>query len=246
MKTLYITISVMLLVSCGIPKNANQPNRGDAKSPQIIGDTGVTIVSDTSSSDETGLAVNVGEKTIDISYNENGFSNIDGHGATLSNEDKAALKRAADVYAQSKDLHDESPIDEQITYKVLDYLSYAPAEYTFDSNRYTKQFALKNEGISCVKKGTTIKAEWNTQAASYISENIMVGAHWPNGYGCMGRCGADCGGWLPSSWTKDCMDHDACSARNSASGGASDPNCGDEYNEAADDWTFGVIAGCRG
>lgn len=63
----------------------------------------------------------------------------------------------------------------------------------------------------------------------------------------MGRCGPGCGrSWIPSGWAKDCMDHDQCSHKNYSSGGGSDPNCGDEYNEAIDDWTFSVIRGCNG
>jgi len=245
MTKFFLAIPVMLLVSCGVPK-ANQQTQGNQSKAQVLGDTGVTISRDSSSSQEHELSVMVGDKSIDISYHDNGFSNFDGYGATLNEADKDALKNAAEVFAQSSNLNETSPMDDQITYKILDYLSYAPSNYAFESNRYDKQLALKNEGISCIKKNTIVKAEWNTAAVSYVSENILVGTNWPSGYGCMGRCGSDCGGWLPSSWTKDCMDHDACSYRNSASGGASDPNCGDEFNEAADDWTFGVITGCRG
>jgi hypothetical protein len=236
---------MLLLVSCGIPKNANH-NMGDPNKSQALGDTGVTISRDSSSAEQHDLLVNLGDKSISISYSDEGYKTFDSHGATLSEEDKAALKNAAEAFAQANQLSAASSEDDQITYKILDYLSHAPANYTFESERYNKGLALKNEGISCIKKNTVVKAEWNTQASSYVSEDILVGTNWPSGYGCMGRCGSDCGGWLPSSWTKDCLDHDACSYRNSASGGASDPNCGDEFNEAADDWTFGVIRGCRG
>jgi hypothetical protein len=245
MTKLYLAIPLVLLFSCGIPRNASH-NMGDQNNAQALGDTGVTISRDSASDEQNDLLVNIGDKTISISYTDGGYKTFDSHGATLSEEDKAALKNAAEAFAQARQLSAASSAEDQITYKILDYLSYAPADYTFESERYNKGFALKNEGISCIKKNTIVKAEWNTQASGYVSEDILVGTHWPSGYGCMGRCGSDCGGWLPSSWTKDCLDHDACSYRNSASGGASDPNCGDEFNEAADDWTFGVIRGCRG
>lgn len=245
MTKLYLAIPVLILVSCGIPKNASH-NMGDQNKSQVLGDTGVTISRDNPAADQRDLSVNVGDKSIDISYTDDGYKTFDSHGAVLSENDKEALKRAAEAFAQANQLSEASSPDDQITYKILDYLSYAPANYSFESERYQKGLALKNEGVTCIKKNTIVKAEWNTQASGYVSENILVGTHWPNNYGCMGRCGADCGGWLPSSWTKDCMDHDACSYRNSASGGAADPNCGDEYNESADDWTFGVMWGCRG
>jgi hypothetical protein len=245
MTKLYLAIPVLMLVSCGIPKNSPQ-NIGDQNKSQVLGDTGVTISRDNSTADQRDLNVNIGDKNIEISYTDEGYNTFDSHGSTLNDQDKDALKKAAEAFAQTNQLSEASPADDQITYKILDYLSHAPANYTFESERYQKGLALKNEGITCIKKNTIVKAEWNTQGSSYVSENILVGTNWPSGYGCMGRCGSDCGGWLPSSWTKDCMDHDACSYRNSASGGASDPNCGDEFNEAADDWTFGVVRGCRG
>jgi hypothetical protein len=245
MTKFYLAIPVLVLAACGIPKNSPQ-NMTDQNKARALGDSGVTITREAEASDERDLTVNIGDKTIDISYSDDGYKTFDSHGATLSDEDKAALKKAAEAFAQANQLSEASPADDQITYKILDYLSYAPANYTFESERYNRGLSLTNDGITCIKKNTTVKAEWSTQAASYVSENILVGTNWPNGYGCMGRCGSDCGGWLPSSWTKDCMDHDACSYRNSASGGAADPNCGDEFNEAADDWTFGVIRGCKG
>ncbi|MDQ3232239.1 MAG: hypothetical protein M3Q07_10495 [Pseudobdellovibrionaceae bacterium] len=245
MNKFLVAIPMIMLVSCGNPK-ASQQTQGAHAQSQVLGDTGVTISRDMSSTQEHDLTVIVGDKNIDISYHDSGFSNFDGYGATLSEDDKAALKKAAEVFAQASNLNEQSSADDQVTYKVLDYLSYAPSNYAFESNRYDKQLALKNEGITCIKKNTIVKAEWNTLAASYVTENILVGTNWPNSYGCMGRCGANCGNWLPSSWTKDCMDHDACSYRNSSSGGAADPNCGDEFTESADDWTFGVVNGCRG
>ena len=103
----------------------------------------------------------------------------------------------------------------------------------------------KNEGISCVSKGSTVNAQFDDSRGDH-SKWIKVNSKAGSGYGCMGRCGGGCGWGAPSAWTKDCMDHDQCSWENGSSGGASDSNCGDEFNEAADDWAFGVIRGCSG
>jgi len=103
----------------------------------------------------------------------------------------------------------------------------------------------KNEGITCITKGSTVNAQYDDRRGDH-SKWIVVGSKAGPSYGCMGRCGGDCGWGAPSAWTKDCMDHDQCSWENNSSGGGSDPNCGDEYNEAVDDWTFGVVRGCRG
>ncbi|MEM9103219.1 MAG: hypothetical protein AAGB12_12940 [Pseudomonadota bacterium] len=103
----------------------------------------------------------------------------------------------------------------------------------------------RNEGVACIKKGTFVNAEYDDYSG-FHRESVKVGSTARAGYECMGRCGGGCGGVLPSSWTKDCMDHDQCSNINYSSGGAGDENCGDEFNQAIDDWTFGVVLGCNG
>lgn len=103
----------------------------------------------------------------------------------------------------------------------------------------------KNEGITCVSKGSSVQAQFDDSRGNH-SKYVTIGSKAGANYGCMGRCGGDCGGWAPSAWTKDCTDHDQCSFENGSTGGSGDSNCGDEFNEAADDWTFGVLRGCRG
>ncbi|KAF7198456.1 hypothetical protein HII31_00195 [Pseudocercospora fuligena] len=64
-------------------------------------------------------------------------------------------------------------------------------------------------------------------------------------YSCNGRCGAGCGGTaLGNAYTQDCFSHDICSWFNNASGGSSDPNCGDAYDAAVDDTLTGAARGC--
>jgi hypothetical protein len=95
-----------------------------------------------------------------------------------------------------------------------------------------------NEGKTCTKKGSVVMAAYaNASGVKYV-ERVVVGVNWgklSNGssYDCMGKCGAACG--MGGGYTKDCMDHDACSYRYRASGGSSDSNCGDEYKAASDD-----------
>jgi len=243
----------ILLVSCGLPRNGADKNMGGEQtqagmSAQSLGDSGVSISRNEGSGDDRSIAVSIGDKTIHVSYTEEGsFSHFNGNGAVLSDEDKAALAKAAQIFAQESKLTEKSSFEDRVAFNLMDYLAHAPANFAFEANKYRHHMSLKNEGISCIKKNSIVKAEWNTKVSGYVFEDIKVGANWPNKYGCMGRCGSDCGNWwIPSSWTKDCMDHDACSARNNASGGASDPNCGDEFTEAADDWLLGVGAGCFG
>lgn len=67
-----------------------------------------------------------------------------------------------------------------------------------------------------------------------------------NAYRCRGRCGPDCRGGA-GVYTRDCAEHDDCSYRTNASGGPRDNNCGDEFNEAANDTIQapqGAFCGC--
>jgi len=105
----------------------------------------------------------------------------------------------------------------------------------------------RDEGITCVSKGSYKTAVYDKGSnGQVISTRIKVGNSYKGGK-CMGRCGGACGGWAPSAWTKDCLDHDICIVDQDGKNGlAWDKNCGDEFNHAADDYTFGVLRGCRG
>ncbi len=105
----------------------------------------------------------------------------------------------------------------------------------------------RNEGITCIYKGTNVTATYDLGNNGTVrNRTVKVNSNGGGSYGCMGRCGGGCGWGAPSSYTKDCMDHDKCSLDTGASGGSSDSNCGDEFDHAADDWTWGVWRGCRG
>ena len=247
MKQLSSLLIPFLLIACGVQKPNQGPVR-DSYHYEVNGESiGVEYESIPNQQDKSvDLKVKVGDKNFDISVSsETGLKTLDGHDKVLSPEERLALGQASLEFSRLNALTETSSFEQKALYLALDYLSQAPQNFVFKSSK-NHSLNLKNEGVSCIKKGSTVKAEWNTKTLSYVSENIVVGANWPNNYGCMGRCGADCGWGAPSSWTKDCLDHDACSFRNSASGGASDPNCGDEYNESSDDWFWGVIVGCSG
>jgi hypothetical protein len=242
----YLSLLALTFVACGIPKqNQNVPR--DAYQYEIGGETVAIVYESTSTATNTvELAIQVNEHQFDIGMSsESGLQKIDGHSAVLSEAERKALAQAAQDYAKQQNITESSPLEQKTLYLAFDYLSQAPDNYVFPTRNFNSTH-LKNEGITCIKKGSTVTAQWNTQLSSYVAENIVVGVNWPNSYGCMGRCGADCGWGAPSSWTKDCLDHDACSYRNNASGGSSDPNCGDEFDEAADDWLGGVWWGCNG
>ncbi|MEO0899793.1 MAG: hypothetical protein AAFY71_25500 [Bacteroidota bacterium] len=204
-----------------------------------------------------------------VSY-ENFSIHFNGHENMLSATEmkvlnKAAIKLAERVYNSQvdnsaghcgNDTHEDeaSAITfteaENTLVRVLDYWSNAPEGYVFGERSIVDQFEENqrrgNDGVSCIRRGRSYSLQYD---GSRGNTNVTRTAGYNGGgsYGCMGRCGGNCGRWwIPSSWTLDCFEHDECSLRYGASGGSSDPNCGDEFNEAADDWTFGVIRGCRG
>lgn len=201
------------------------------------------------------VAINGQVIEAEVSYDHESIQ-FAGHKAKFTEEQKAALLSAANqIYLYVDQQPSEVSYAEYSLIRLMEYWSRSPIGYvhtdlTVASGRAATGInhqRLGNEGISCIRKNTYVNAEYDQgRNGTRYSDRVKVGSKARAGYGCMGRCGADCGWGAPSAWTKDCMDHDQCSARFNASGGSGDSNCGDEFNEAADDWLFGVIRGCRG
>ena len=77
---------------------------------------------------------------------------------------------------------------------------------------------------------------------------------------CMGRCGPACGGVICSNWSRDCLKHDVCGWYHKSRGvlqtppgllipnpynGATDPDCGDEFVFADNDYQSCCVWPCR-
>ncbi|MBW1296806.1 hypothetical protein [Aquimarina litoralis] len=184
---------------------------------------------------------------------ENEDISINGHDNNFSESQKEALLNTGKIISEY--LLDTKKGDismaEYTLLTLMEYWGKSPIGYVYKkrnihSSSNSTNLKSRNEGITCIRKNTYVTAEYDDSNGNH-RDRVKVGSKPRRNYGCMGRCGADCGRWwIPSAWTKDCMDHDQCSNVNNASGGSSDRNCGDEFNEAADDYVFGVIRGCRG
>ncbi len=73
-------------------------------------------------------------------------------------------------------------------------------------------------------------------AHGYSAKSVRYGC---SASSCAGRCGAGCGvADGVGAWYQDCLDHDVCNRDHNSQLGA----CGDEFNEAADDYAFGTIS----
>jgi len=200
------------------------------------------------------IAVVIDKKTIDavVNYKDESIQ-INGYDNILSASQKEALLKTGSFIADY--LLDTKKGDiAMIEYTLLSFLEYwgkSPENYMYSKRSIltsvnTTNLKSRNEGVTCIRRNTVVNAEYDDSRGNQ-RDRVRVGSKPRANYGCMGRCGGDCGRWwIPSAWTKDCMDHDQCSHINNASGGSGDRNCGDEFNEAADDYIFGVIRGCRG
>lgn len=201
------------------------------------------------------VSIKLGDSELEASirYDMESFE-LNGNTTVLSSAQKEAfLNFANEMYSHiEKNGGENVSLLEFSLVRMLEYWSNAPTGYAHGLRTFNigsienENQRLGDEGVTCIKKNSYVNAEYDDSNGSH-SDRVKVGSKARSGYDCMGRCGADCGRWwIPSSWTKDCMDHDQCSAKNNSSGGSSDSNCGDEFDEAADDWIFGVVRGCRG
>lgn len=169
---------------------------------------------------------------------------------TLTSEEKETLLTLGEeisLYLFQEGNTDEFSMPEYTLLRLLEYWARSPEGFTYKKRSTVAPGSTSakniNEGITCIRKNTYINAEYDNAAGESISERVLV-----NGDRCLGRCGSGCGSWfsLASAWTKDCLDHDQCGRQLGGSTNPFDSNCGDEYSDAADDYLFGVLRGCRG
>lgn len=217
------------------------------------------------SAEAVRLFVAVNGKRFDFEVDfAQGVLHSDGHGVVLSAAERQAL--AAFAYTLGTHLQQEGDAarHELLVAVEAEYWSASPEGYVHQAKSMRadvrpvaggQHSALGNgdDGITCVIKGRTYTASYDRGTSGTItSKSAVVNSNWGTSacgagdYSCMGRCGGGCGWGALSSYTLDCLDHDVCSHDLCSTSGASDVNCGDEFNQAQDDWTWGVSRGCFG
>ena len=125
--------------------------------------------------------------------------------------------------------------------RVLNLLeSHSPNEFLNVSK--TKGYQPRDRTSICAAIGTTQAVSYDIDGITY-SDTVTVG---PCGSGsCLGRCGAGCSGiGRGMIFTQDCLNHDVCCDRLAElhpGAGCSSllGECGDEWNNAVDDFLFG-------
>ncbi|WP_075343231.1 hypothetical protein [Tenacibaculum agarivorans] len=260
---LALLLSVLLIASCSTEKKLTpeavligleQESKEEFSGKMIVDGTKIeySVVENSTLNFTVSISVNEQEIKAVVDYKKSTID-IDASDIQFSDMEKVDLLMSTATIAEYilEEKNAEIDIHEYALIKLMEYVSQAPSKHVFHSRKVISDLDVKlksrNEGVTCIRRNSYVRAQYDDKNGRNYSDNIRVGSKARQNYDCMGRCGSDCGRWwIPSAWTKDCLDHDQCSNVFSASGGASDANCGDEFNEAADDYVFGVLRGCRG
>ncbi|MEL7305382.1 MAG: hypothetical protein AAGJ56_06060 [Myxococcota bacterium] len=102
--------------------------------------------------------------------------------------------------------------------------------------------AVGDDGIRCLTEGQTYTASYTTETGQTRSFSLKAGENWGrhpvtgNNYDCMGHCGGSCPtGAIGPRYTQDCLEHDVCSWLYASTRGSADLDCGDEFDDGAND-----------
>ena len=178
----------------------------------------------------------------------------------LTEKSFTSMPRATEVLWRLSEMYSEAPVGITLErVRVID-LSMNPENYTDndaagdkpDLRGATLQAKACGQGgngfIDLHDQGNVCDRGhlWRSEAHDYCSgpgshHGYTTISHYDFGCGstsCAGRCGGGCGVLNgQGAWQKDCLDHDRCNRTH----GQQFEGCGDEWNEAADDYLNGEI-----
>ncbi|MBQ49460.1 MAG: hypothetical protein CMP10_18925 [Zetaproteobacteria bacterium] len=255
---IYLALPIGLATGCGKLSTdvgpAGNSNFGSFHNHDEIYDIsgGTNRVDYQSSQDAQGekvWSVVVNGKLFEATENGDGKRTINGYEQTVTQEDKIAVREALQAGQWDNDKMDTihgllSMIDSAPEHLPIINKTYENSSPKFAVYGKGKNYDIYN-GYQCVKFGKRLTAKWSNKKGRNKTKRILVGDKPRNGYGCMGLCGDDCTYIGKNSFTRDCLNHDACSLVHRSSGGVQDAHCGDEFYEAIDDFAWkGAIAGC--
>lgn len=169
----------------------------------------------------------------------------DGQLGALYREDLDALVALRDALV-ANDATIVTSTHGKLLVKEADHLAEAPVGHTFDRVEVAMPaVAIVDRSASCGDDGVScLPGEdgyaWSYHTASYHPCYAFWEQYGNSAPDCEGRCGAGCS-WWDHDYTQDCFDHDWCLNFHGGSSFSDNPDCGDEYNNAYDDWwaTFG-------
>ncbi len=270
-KLLPLFALLLVMVSCKQEQTTEEVSLNDStigiQTYQLDHIKGETIIDGhslgyeiTETAEEINVNLKIDEHTLEAQVHLQPTSiHYDGHDAVLTQKQKDVLATFADKFSYALVTSNENTTEnfeismmENVLFRIADYWAVAPTNFIYGqkamrSIEISSNRSTGNDGITCINRNSSYFLQYTNQFNQVISATRVAGYNGGGTYGCMGRCGANCGRWwIPSAWTLDCFEHDECSLNYSASGGGSDPNCGDEFDEAMDDYVFGVLWGCNG
>lgn len=179
----------------------------------------------------------------------------DGHLNALEPEDLAALLALRDAVAEARpDLLET--LQGKLLVRHADRMAEAPVGLTLDKHQVdiaattASRFQDRADADGCGGDGSTClygTNGWDYAVYDPGNDGTCVW-RWAQ-YGedeanCSGRCGAGCNHWFDDDYTWDCFDHDRCVDAYGGSSLSGNPNCGDEFWDASDDYAATYVAWC--
>lgn len=167
----------------------------------------------------------------------------DGHDNSLYQEDRDALAALSDAISDEyPDLVEntlfvklvaghagrlaEAPDGVSMAYRVVDVAQ-------LQDKLVQRSRSCNDDGVKCMSgRNGEAYAYFDKAGGSCLARWRKYGDNAPY---CAGRCGAGCKSW-DHNYTQDCMDHDYCTIILGGSNYGDNPNCGDEFWHADDDY----------
>lgn len=177
--------------------------------------------------------------------------------ARLTEQNFLSMPRATELVWRLSEMYSEAPLNFPLQkLRVIDLSG--------NAEQYTDNDEMRSEPVNALAKACNGQGGngfidlhdqgnvcdnghlWRSEAHDYCSgpgahHSYETLAHYDFGCGsssCAGRCGGGCGALNgQGAWQKDCLDHDRCNRVH----GQQFEGCGDEWNEAADDYLNGEI-----
>lgn len=212
--------------------------------------------------DANGIAVSFGVNPETRIYSQTSS------GQRITNKDKRALRRAAaevGAYLNVKRVNPKN--DKALLYSNLIYASEAPPNHKFPkiSMKIRKKSSVSSQSLSGARSAeensfyaqgrydyygpyntsngdgvTFISGGERGQIAGYDTYTEPYSEKSRNTLNDFGRCGPAGTRFQGLQYCQDCLDHDWCGEDTGSSAGPFDRNCGDEFDEAADDFAVTI------
>jgi hypothetical protein len=177
----------------------------------------------------------------------------DGHLNAMYGDDVAALLALRDALDEYPEITET--LAGKVLYRHADHLAEAPVGFTMDRLEVDMAKLAPSEVVDradadgCGGDGSTCL--WGDRGYDYAVFDQGDDGYctwWWVPYGeytsnCSGRCGAGCN-WFDDDYTWDCLDHDRCVDWYGGDVWSGNPNCGDEFWDASDDYAATYLAWC--